>query len=255
MKRYESLVRNVGIGKEALYKQWVENTQYQTTQNDVTYTKDGICTNKCKYETIFLFKDEYIPSYVAFDKCPFLSQSTGYIPQKLNKNYEIQLIPKVVGKLRLSGWSFKNINITFNFDKRIAPESHGMCWDNACILELDDNLYNNTVINLTGDDALIRMDDRDMKRISKNFKTDAKYLLLNNSAHALNNSAVYDMRDEMIDVLVRKALPLECFPKLQKIYSFTGTFYISRSGWKFSPHNTRDSFKLSDFLQKMRKNR
>ena len=238
MSLYESLVSNIGIGKEALYKQWVENTQSEKTQKDVTYTKDGICTKKCNYETFFEFKED-IPSYIAFDKCPHLCQTTGYIPQVLNKNYEIQLIPKVTGRLVLKGWSFKNINITFKFDKRIAPESHGLCWDNACILELDNNLYNNTVINLTGDDALICIGNNDLKQISKNLKTNAKYLLLNNGGHALNSSAVYDRPDEVIDVLVHKTLPLDCFPKLQKIYSFTGIFSFKQNEWRFLPHTAK----------------
>lgn len=70
MKLYESLVKNVGIGKEPLVRRWIkDNTRVGDRAYEGIKYKDG----KLSYNYLDLFLKEEIPDYIAFDNVKYLN--------------------------------------------------------------------------------------------------------------------------------------------------------------------------------------
>ncbi len=206
MNLYESLIKNVGIGKEALVRQWIkDNTRASDDAwKDITY-KDG----KISYSYIDLFLKDELPDYIVFDNIRYISFNNMNRQKKLKVNAD--QLPKKFDVMSFSDFDLTNTTINTNpipTDNKEICISGCICkntvidapYANLLLYSLDGIVKGVSSKNATG----IQLTDQDMAKLISKLKGD-------------------------IDSNVRKIF--KKFPEVEKITSTS--LCISKAGGKW----------------------
>ncbi len=201
MNLYESLIKNVGIGKEVLVRQWIKNHTRVNDPKSVEY-KNG----KISYNYLDLYLEEELPDYIAFDNVKHFN-IINMSKRKLKLN-PAQL-PEEAEYVILNGFDLTNTTLKLNLiGVREVYISDCICkntvidapYANLLLYNLDSIIEGISSKNATG----IQLTDLDMAKLISKLKGD-------------------------IDGNVRKIF--KKFPKVEKITCTS--FCISKAGGKW----------------------
>ena len=204
MNLYESLIKNVGIGKEALVRQWIkDNTRVgDSAWRDITY-KDGKIS--CSY--IDLFLEDELPDYIVFDNIKYIGFNNMNKQKKLRVNPD--QLPKEFDTMVLSEFDLINTTLDVNpVGSREICISGCICMNtvidapyaNLLLYSIDGFVEGISSKNATG----IQFTDRDMAKLISKLEGD-------------------------VDGNVRKIF--KKFPKVERITSTSHSISKARGKW------------------------
>lgn len=172
MKLYESLVRNIGIGKEALVRQWIKDN---TRVGDDVYTKIVYKEGKIYCGYIDLFLKNEMPDYIDFEDVRYCNMINVNKRKKLRLN-PAQL-PTTSNSILISNFDLTDatIDVKMETDKLICIAD---CICKNTIIDIPD-----AELQLCGLDGLVKgissknatsihFDDKSMNKLVSNIRDD-----------------------------------------------------------------------------------
>ncbi len=172
MNLYESLIKNVGIGKEALVRQWIkDNTRAgDSAWRDITY-KDG----KISYSYIDLFLEDELPDYIDFEDVRYCNMNNVNKRKKLRLN-PAQL-PTTSNSILISNFDLTDakIDVKMETDKLICIAD---CICKNTIIDIPDVelqlcRLDGLVKGISSKNATsIHFDDKSMNKLVSNIRDD-----------------------------------------------------------------------------------
>ena len=204
MNLYESLIKNVGIGKEPLVRQWIkDNTKVGDETWKYIIYKDG----KLSYSFLDLYVEEELPEYIDFENVKYfnLTNMTKTHKPRLNP---IQL-PKFFEYMDITSFDLTNTTL------KLSPQG-------AKKICISDCLCKNTVIDAPSANLLLYSIDGFVEGISSK---NATIIRLTDRDMAKLISKLEGDIDGNVREIFKK------FPKVERIISTSHSMSKARGKW------------------------